>query len=98
MRVLRLELKRVNYINRGHIYCQLKHLRGHPFMTSKKIRFLTSPLPLSTCVHMSRTPPPWTSTGGRHKIHIALLKRLAQSTSPDLKLKFDYMIVIYLKL
>ena len=45
----------------------------------QKIGFLT-PLPLSTCVHMSQTPSPplWTSTCGRHKIHIALLKRLVQ--------------------
>src|SRR6218665_2789210 len=47
-------------------------------MTFKKIRFLTH-LPLSTSVHMSRTPSPlWTSTCGRHEIHIALLKRLVQ--------------------
>src|SRR6218665_467168 len=32
-------------------------LWGHPFVTSTKIRFLT-PIPLSTCVHMGRTPPP----------------------------------------
>src|SRR6218665_977599 len=35
-----------------------KQVRGHPFMTStKKITFLT-PSPLSTCVHMGRTPLP----------------------------------------
>ena len=39
------------------MYWRRVELRGHPFMTStKKIRFLT-PLPLSTCVHMGRTPP-----------------------------------------
>src|SRR6218665_2027609 len=49
-------------------------LRGHPFMTSTKIRFLTPPP-----VHMGRTPSPlWTSTHGRYEIHIALLKRLVQ--------------------
>ena len=34
---------------------------------------------LSTCVHVSRTPSPlWTSTCGRHELHIALLKQLVQ--------------------
>src|SRR6218665_297392 len=48
-------------------------IRGHPFMTSKKIGFLTPPSLLSTCVHMSQKPSPlWTSTYGRHEIHIAL--------------------------
>src|SRR6218665_2542305 len=42
----------------------------------KKITFLT--LPLSTCVHMGRTPPLWTSTHGRHEIHTTLLKWLVQ--------------------
>src|SRR6218665_962706 len=56
-----------------------KELWGHPFMTStKKITFLT-PLPLSTCVHMGRTPSPlWTSTHGRHEIHTVLLKWLVR--------------------
>ena len=32
-------------------------VRGHPFMTStKNLGF--APLPMSTCVHMGRTPPP----------------------------------------
>jgi len=35
--------------------------------------------PLSTYVQMNQTPSPlWTSTCGRHEIHIALLKRLVQ--------------------
>src|SRR6218665_1052783 len=45
--------------------------RGHPFMTSQKIKFLT---PLSTWAG----PPLWTSTRGRHEIHPALLKWLVQ--------------------
>src|SRR6218665_3396953 len=46
---------------------------------------------------MGRTPSPlWTSTHGRHEIHTALLKWLVYNDLPDLKLKFDYMIVIYL--
>ena len=62
----------------------------------QKITFLI-PLPLSTCVHMGRTPfPLWTSTHCRHEIHTALLKRLEQWPIPDLKLKFDYMVLIYL--
>jgi len=64
-----------------------------------KIRFLT-PSSLSTCVHMNRAPSPlWTSTCGRHEIHIALLKRLVQWPSrpkADIRLG-PYMIVIYLK-
>ena len=56
-------------------------VRGHPFMTSTKNPIFHS-LPLSTCVLMNRTPLPlWTSTCGRHEIHIALLKRLVQWTS-----------------
>jgi len=54
------------------------HFRGHPFMTSKKNSDIDPLHP----VHMSRTPPPlWTSSFGRHEIHIALLKRLVQWTS-----------------
>jgi len=49
--------------------------RGHPFMTSTKNR-ISAPISLSTCVHMSHTPPLWTSTCGWHEKHIALLKRL----------------------
>ena len=42
----------------------------------KRIRFWP---PLSTSVHLSLTHfPLWTSTCGRHEIHIALLKRLVQ--------------------
>src|SRR6218665_2782484 len=44
----------------------------------KKIPFFT---PLSTCVHMGRTPltpPLWTSRRGQHEMHIALLKRLVE--------------------
>jgi len=56
--------------------------------------------PLSTCVHMGRIPSP---CGRPHAVdmkHTALLKRLvAYNDLPDLKLKFDYnIIVIYLKL
>ena len=37
------------------------------------------PPPLSTYVHMGRTPSPlWTSTHRQHEIHTALLKRLVQ--------------------
>jgi len=50
---------------------------GHPFMTSRR-KSGFDPLPLSTCVHMSRTPTLWTSTCVRHEMHIALLKRLVQ--------------------
>ena len=54
-------------------------IRGHPFMTSTKISGFWPP-PL---VHMrphDQDPhtPLWTSTYGRHEIHIALLKRLVQ--------------------
>src|SRR6218665_1583646 len=47
-------LMNINNISKTAI-CKNK-ARGHPFMTSQKIGFLT-PLPLSTCVHMGRNPP-----------------------------------------
>src|SRR6218665_4061913 len=54
----------------------------HPFMTSTKNRIFDPHLPLSTCFHLSQTPSPlWTSTCGRHEIHIVLLKRLVQRPS-----------------
>src|SRR6218665_2993626 len=57
----------------------------------KKITFFTPPVHMRP--HGPDPPPPlWTSTHGRHEIHTALLKWLV----PDLKLKFDYMILIYL--
>ena len=46
--------------------------------------------PLSTCVHMGRTPLPplWTSTHGRHEIHTALLKWLVQwPTGPKAEIR-----------
>src|SRR6218665_1949458 len=59
----------------------LKAKRGHPFMTSTKITFLT-PLPLSTCVHMGRTPSPlWTSTHGRHEIHTKKSRSLEMAST-----------------
>src|SRR6218665_3671359 len=51
----------------------LKLLRGHPFMTSTKNQIFGPPSP-----HAS---PLWTSTCGRHEIHITLLKRLVQRPS-----------------
>jgi len=68
-------------------------------MTSTKNRVFDS-LPLSTCVHVGRIPSPLVDvTRGRHEIglHTALLKRLVQWHA-GLKLKFEYMIIIYLKL
>src|SRR6218665_1415279 len=63
-------------------------IRGHPFMTSTK-NLVFDPLPLSTCVHMGRTPSPlWTSTRGRHEIHTTLLKWLVQRpTGPKTEIR-----------
>ena len=69
--------------------------KGHKI----KSRFSTPSPSLSAFVHMRLTPHPlWTSTLGRHEIHITLLKQLIQWLS-DLKLKFDNNTsVLYLKL
>jgi len=50
---------------------------GYPFMMSTKNQVFDSPFPLSTCVHMSRTPTP-PPCGRRQEIHTALLKWLVQ--------------------
>ena len=50
------------------------HLRGHQFMTSTKKSCFWPPSHLSTWAR----PPLWTSTCGRHEIHIALFKWLVQ--------------------
>jgi len=67
-------------------------------MTSKKKIGILTPLPP---VHMrphGPDPPPslWTSTRGRHEIHTALEMASTMTYLPDLKLKSDYMILIYL--
>src|SRR6218665_989313 len=74
------------------MYAQYTQVRGHPFMKSTKNPVFDPPPPVHMRPHGPDPPPLWTSTRGRHEIHTALLKRLV----PDLKLKFDYMIVIYL--
>jgi len=79
-------LMNINNISKT-VICKNK-ARGHPFMTSTKKSGLW-PLPLSTCVHVGRTPSPlWTSTRGRHEIHIALLKWLVQwPTGPKAEIR-----------
>ena len=53
----------------------LAQLGGHPFMTSTGNPVLTSPAPVHTCPHETNPHPLlWTSTCGRHEIHITLLK------------------------
>ena len=61
--------------NLEEVPCGMTSKGSSIYEAHKKIRFLTSLLP----VHMSRTPSPLrTSTCGRHEIHIALLKLLVQ--------------------
>src|SRR6218665_3780625 len=69
-------------------------LRGHPFMMSKKITFLTPSVHMHP--HGPNPPPP---CGRPHAVdmkYTPLSWNGLYNDLLDLKLKFDYMIIIYL--